>query len=142
MVPKISGLENYVFSKPYRWDIKLIKKGDHGILRYRERGKKPKDVSDSEFRVAAWVVNKASEILKEIDPDNCFRVNIRENEYISEMKLKGDMDYIAGGLALEFLQFSPKVQHMLKWKQTKMFLIGYFIGLFLGVLVMYFSKVG
>jgi hypothetical protein len=136
MVSEISGLEKYVFSKPYRWDIRLVKKGDYGILRYREKGKKPEDISDSEFRCAAWAVNKASEILKEIDPDNCFRVNIRENEYISEMKLKGNMDYIAGGLALEFLQFSPKVQRMIKWKQTKMFLIGYLIGLFLGALVM------
>jgi hypothetical protein len=142
MVPEISGFEKYVFSRPYRWDIKLVKKRDYGVLRYRERGKKLENISDSEFRYAAWIINKASEILKEIDPDNCFRVNIRENEYISEIKLKGDMDYIAGGLALEFLQFSPKVQHMIRWKQTKMFLIGYFIGLLLGVLAMYFSKVG
>jgi hypothetical protein len=142
MISEILELEKYVFSKPYRWDIKLVKKGEYGILRYRERGKKPENVSDSEFRSAAWIINKASEILKEIDPDSYFKVNIRENEYISEMKLKGDMNYLAGGLALEFLQFSPKVQHMIRRKQIKMFLVGYFVGLVLNVLAMYFLKIG
>jgi hypothetical protein len=60
-----------------------------------------------------------------------------EDEYIAEMRVKGSLNYIAGGLALEFLQFSPKAKSIFAWRQVKMSIITYFIGLILGGLAVY-----
>lgn len=137
----LSEFEKYVFSKPYRWDIELVRNGYRGVLRCVVRGRKPRDVTDEEFRTAVETVNRASVVLKEIDPNYYFRLYTQDDEYITEMKLEGDMNYLAGGLALEFLQFSPKVRHMFRWKRVKMFLTGYFIGIFFGAIAVYLLKV-
>jgi hypothetical protein len=134
----LSKFEKYVFSKPYRWDIELERNGNRGVLRYVVRGRKPKDVTDEEFRTVAEAVNRASGVLREIDPDYYFKLCTQDGgEYVMEMKLEGDMNYLAGGLALEFLEFAPKIKLLFKWKRVKMLLAGYFLGLLLGAFATY-----
>jgi hypothetical protein len=130
----ISETEKYAFSRPYFWSLILEKKEDMGILRYHERGKKPEDVSPTDFRWAAERLTEISGELKKIDPDFRFSVNIGDEEYSMDMELKGSLDCIAGSLALEFMQLSPRLRQMIKRNLAKMFLAGYFVGLIFGIL--------
>jgi hypothetical protein len=130
---QIPNLVKQIFSEPYYWKIKLLKNGDYGILRYEEKGKKPNDITEKEFRNAAEILMEYGKKLKEIDRHSYFKIFITGDEYTAKMKLRTYFDILAGSLSLEFLQYSGKVQHLIIKKQLKLFLIGYIIGFLFGL---------
>jgi hypothetical protein len=122
-----------IFSEPYYWKIKLLKNGDYGILRYEEKGRKPDNITEKEFKKGTEILMEYGRKLKEIDRHSYFKIFITVDEYTVKMKLRTYFDILAGGLALEFLQYSSKVRHLIIKKQLKLFLIGYIIGLLFGL---------
>jgi len=120
--------------EPYAWKVRFVKNGRYGLLKYEEKGRKPAKMSAEDFMYAVKETNEISRVLKLVDPHYRFKIYATDDGYITKMKLRASADLLAGSLAMEFLQHSHKLQHMIRWKQAKMFLAGYFIGFILGIL--------
>ena len=92
---------------PYEWNVKLWKEGEHYVLEYEEKVKRPTEISAEEFGNAVERTLQATRIaMAFVDPGFWLDAKTSDDECVVKLRVRGSLGMLAGSLAMEFLVVS------------------------------------
>jgi hypothetical protein len=92
---------------PCEWNVRLWKEGEHYVLEYEERVKRPTEISTEEFRNAVERTLQATRMaMVFVDPNFWLDTTTSDDESVVKLRVRGSLGMLAGSLAMEFLVVS------------------------------------